>query len=102
MSVKSRGKNIETLIFKSSKGIRISCINNRHTLAKDPHQCRGNVIETERHCGVMWKCFNKTVTICRIIQNHQVSGSKKIIVSFSLHKKTGFQLSVVLCNRSNS
>lgn len=81
------------LIFKSSRGVRVPCINNSYALAMDPHHCRGSVIETERHCRAMWKLFNKTVTICKIIQN-QVSGMQKNCV-FSLNKETVFQLSVV-------
>ncbi len=84
------------MISKRSRGVRIPCINNSHALAMELHHSRGSVIETERHFGAMWKLFNKTVTICRIIQNHQVSGIQKMIVSFSLNEESNFQLSVVL------
>lgn len=80
-------EKIQIWMFKGSKGVSIPCINNIHCLAIDPHHSRGSVIETERHFGAMWKWFKKTVTICRIIQNHQVSGTQKLIVSFSLKKK---------------
>lgn len=52
----------------------------------DPHGSRGSVIETERHFGATVEVLQQDC--------HHVSGTQKMIVSFSLNKESSFQMSV--------